>query len=93
MQPNSRKALRVNFQKPIPATIVAADGTWVRECNVIDISEIGAQLTVTASLQGLVLKEFFLKFGSVGLTYRRCELAWVNGDKLGVSFPGEGFKI
>ena len=37
------------------------------------------------------LKEFFLLLSSTGLAYRRCELAWVNGDQIGVSFlkPGE----
>jgi hypothetical protein len=37
------------------------------------------------------LKEFFLLLSSNGLAFRRCELAWVNGDKLGVFFirPGE----
>jgi hypothetical protein len=45
----------------------------------------GARLTVIdGSVQGLALKEFFLLLSSTGLAYRRCELAWVNGDQLGV---------
>ena len=41
--------------------------------------------------EGLQLKEFFLLLSSTGLAYRRCELAWVNGDQIGVNFlrPGE----
>ena len=39
-----------------------------------------------SSIQGLVLKEFFLLLSSSGLAYRRCELAWVNGDEIGVKF-------
>jgi hypothetical protein len=32
------------------------------------------------------LKEFFLVRSTVGKAYRRCQLAWVNGDQVGVSF-------
>jgi hypothetical protein len=62
------------------------DGTWRRECIVEDISETGAKLTVEGSIEGLNLKEFFLLLSSTGLAYRRCELAWVNGDQVGVNF-------
>ena len=56
-----------------------------------DISETGAKLTVEGSVEGLHLKEFFLLLSSTGLAYRRCELAWVNGDQIGVNFlkPGD----
>jgi hypothetical protein len=37
-------------------------------------------------LKGLPLKEFFLVLSTVGKAYRRCQLAWVNGDQVGVSF-------
>jgi hypothetical protein len=45
-----------------------------------------ATLTVTASIEGLQLKEFFLLLSSTGLAYRRCSLAWVNGAQIGVKF-------
>ena len=48
--------------------------------------EAGAKLTVDGSVEGLHLKEFFLLLSSTGLAYRRCELAWVNGDQIGVNF-------
>jgi hypothetical protein len=41
---------------------------------------------VEGSVEGLNLKEFFLLLSSTGLAYRRCELGWVNGDQIGVSF-------
>lgn len=54
---------------------------------MVDVSEGGARLTVVdGSVQGLGLKEFFLLLSSTGLAYRRSELAWVNGDELGVFF-------
>jgi hypothetical protein len=43
-------------------------------------------MTVEGSIQGLPLKEFFLLLSSTGLAYRRCELAWVNGEEIGVNF-------
>jgi len=56
-----------------------------------DVSDGGARLTVVdGSVQGLALKEFFLLLSSTGLAYRRCELAWVNGDQLGVYFLKQG---
>jgi hypothetical protein len=43
-------------------------------------------MTVEGSIVGLPLKEFFLLLASPGLAYRRCELAWVNGEEIGVNF-------
>jgi hypothetical protein len=42
--------------------------------------------THNGSIEGLHLKEFFLLLSSTGLAYRRCELAWVNGDQIGAKF-------
>jgi PilZ domain len=81
-----RKGERVVFERGINAHMMGIDGTWRRECIVEDISETGAKLTVEGSIEGLNLKEFFLLLSSTGLAYRRCELAWVNGDQVGVNF-------
>ncbi len=72
--------------------MMAIDGTWRRECTMDDVSEDGAMLTVGASIEGLHLKEFFLLLSSKGLAYRRCMLAWVNGDQIGVTFIKRGKK-
>jgi hypothetical protein len=81
-----RRGERVTFERGIHAHMMGIDGTWRRECSVEDISEIGAKMTVEGSIEGLNLKEFFLLLSSTGLAYRRCELAWVNGDQVGVNF-------
>jgi hypothetical protein len=81
-----RKGERVTFERGINAHMMGIDGTWRRECRLEDISEIGAKLTIAGSVEGLHLKEFFLLLSSTGLAYRRCELAWVNGDQIGVNF-------
>jgi hypothetical protein len=81
-----RKGDRVTFERGISAHMMGIDGTWRRDCTMEDISETGAKLTVEGSVEGLHLKEFFLLLSSTGLAYRRCELAWVNGDQIGVNF-------
>ena len=81
-----RRGERVVFERGINAHMMGIDGTWRRECVVEDVSELGAKMTVEGSIEGLHLKEFFLLLSSTGLAYRRCELAWVNGDQVGVNF-------
>ena len=85
-----RKGERVTFERGFTAHMMGIDGTWRRECTMEDISETGAKLTVEGSVEGLHLKEFFLLLSSTGLAYRRCELAWVNGDQIGVNFLKTG---
>ena len=80
------------FERGIGAHMMGIDGTWRRECTMEDVSETGAKLTVEGSVEGLHLKEFFLLLSSTGLAYRRCELAWVNGDQIGVNFLKTGDK-
>lgn len=87
-----RKGERVVFERGIGAHMMGIDGTWRRECTMEDISESGAKLTVMGSVEGIHLKEFFLLLSSTGLAYRRCEMAWVNGDQIGVSFIKSGEK-
>ena len=81
-----RKSARVTFEHGIDVYMMAIDGTWRRDCSMEDVSATGARLTVHQPIQGLHIKEFFLLLSSTGLAYRRCELAWVNGDQLGARF-------
>ncbi|MGM4906878.1 PilZ domain-containing protein [Tardiphaga sp. 866_E4_N2_1] len=87
-----RKEARVIFARGFDVWIMAIDGTWRRECVMKDASETGAQLITKNSIGGLNLKEFFLLLSTTGLAFRRCELAWVNGDQLGVNFLRPGRK-
>jgi hypothetical protein len=81
-----RSGERVVFEKGYEAHMMAIDGTWRRDCLLLDISETGGKLMVQASIVGLNLTEFFLLLSRTGLAYRRCELAWVNGEQIGVTF-------
>jgi len=78
-----RKGVRVVFEKGFEVSIMAIDGTWRRDCIMQAVSETGARLSIRNSIEGLKLKEFFLLLSSIGLTYRRCALAWVNGEEIG----------
>lgn len=82
----SREKLLGRGALRVPVYLMAIDGTWRRNCTMDDVSEVGAKLKVEESIEGLQLKEFFLLLSSTGLAYRRCELAWVNGDQIGARF-------
>jgi hypothetical protein len=81
-----RKSDRVTFERGVDVYLMAIDGTWRRDCIMQDASDSGANLLVRGSIEGLNLKEFFLLLSSTGLAYRRCELAWVNGEQIGANF-------
>lgn len=89
MSGERRGGKRVRFEHGLAASLMAIDGTWRRECTVVDIFDDGAQLAA-ANIGGLQLAEFFLLLTSVGVANRRCELAWVNGEALGVKFISQG---
>ncbi len=66
--------------------MMGIDGTWRRDCLMIDVSQTGARLCVEGSLEGLDLREFFLLLSSTGLAYRRCRMVRLHGDQIGVEF-------
>jgi PilZ domain len=81
-----RKSDRVDFERGIPVYIMGIDGTWRRNCMLVDVSQTGARLCVEGSIDGLDLKEFFLLLSSTGLAYRRCRMVRLAGDQIGVEF-------
>ena len=89
----ARKADRVNFANPLAVHIMAIDGTWRRNCRMIDVSSTGARLQVEGSVEGLQLKEFFLLLSSTGLAYRPCEMVRLSGDEMGIHFLAEKIAV
>jgi hypothetical protein len=81
-----RKSGRVDFEQGIPVYIMGIDGTWRRDCMMIDVSQTGARLYVEGRLEGLDLREFFLLLSSTGVAFRRCQMVRVDGDQIGVKF-------
>ena len=82
----ARKSERVDFERGIHVYMMGIDGTWRRDCMMIDVSQTGARLCVEGSLEGLDLKEFFLLLSSTGLAYRRCRMVRLAGNQIGVKF-------
>ena len=76
-----RKSERVDFGRGIRVHIMGIDGTWRRDCLMVDVSQTGARL-----FEGLDLREFFLLLSSTGLAFRRCRMARLAGDQIGVEF-------
>ena len=81
-----RKTDRVRFELGYPARIVAIDGTWFRDCLIEDISPTGAKFSLSESIEGLSLTEFFLALSRTGAAHRRCRMVWIKGDTMGVTF-------
>lgn len=75
---------RVRFGRGHTARIISLDGTWYRECRIIEVSSIGAKLTVKGSLQDLDDRKFFLRFSDDAR--RLCEQVWINDKQMGVRF-------
>ena len=65
---------------------MGVDGTWQRNCFLLDASASGAKLEIEGSVEVLQSKEFFLVLSSTGLAFRRCEMIWVDGSQIGVKF-------
>jgi hypothetical protein len=80
------KSGRVDFERGIQVYIMGIDGTWRRDCIMVDVSQTGARLSIEGSIEGLDLKEFFLLLSSTGLAFRRCRMVRVAGDQIGIEF-------
>lgn len=89
MTDEAKRPQRVTFSHGYGVCIMGIDGTWRRDCLLTAISDTDAILTVEGSVEGLNLKEFFLRLSSTGLAYRRCELVRVNGTEIEVQFLTE----
>jgi len=85
-QMDKRKTNRFRFEKVLEATIIGIDGTWAHKCQVVDVSDAGAKLSLKDAFLPVATKEFFLVFSDFGNVYRRCQRRWVKGDQIGVSF-------
>lgn len=88
VSPGSSKK-SVKFEYPVACRIMAIDGTWQRASKLIEVSDKAGVLLLHTSVAGSSMKELLLVLSSLGHAYRRCELAWVNGEQLGVNFRRE----
>ena len=82
MSSNRRKFPR----KPIThkAKIVGTDGSWGRNCRIIDVSASGAKLATDEPLQ--LPRDFMLALSGRGGPLRKCHVVWTNDNEIGVAF-------
>jgi hypothetical protein len=76
----------VNFARGISVRILAIDGTWQRDCEMLDASDTGVLLQFPEPHHAFGLKEFFLVLSSIGNAHRRCQVVWTDSDRLGATF-------
>jgi hypothetical protein len=76
----------VEFARGISVRILAIDGTWHRDCEMLDVSDTGVLLRFTDERAALELKEFFLVLSSMGSAHRRCEKVWAEDGRFGAAF-------
>ena len=80
-----KETKRVGFENPLDVRVMAIDGTWCTDCQLIEVSETEARIRLTGSAMNDT--EFFLlltKFGDP--VFRMCIRRWVDGMLIGVSF-------
>lgn len=85
---HGKAAKRVEFENPLDVRVMAIDGTWCMDGQLIDVSETGARIRLTSVAPKDI--EFFLlltKFGTP--LFRRCKRRWINGTLMGVLFRKE----
>lgn len=82
MRVENRKLRRVNLR--LPVTIDAGEGTPLRNCTMIDVSEAGAKLRIDAP--AVIPDEFVIWLSREGFPRRRCKVVWRTNNELGVAF-------
>jgi PilZ domain len=80
MQGNRRKFSRRSLN--YPAKIIANDGSWNRDCRLVDVSDGGARLVTETPLE--LPGDFTLALS--GKIARRCQLKWIEDCEVGVLF-------
>ena len=82
MAANRRKAARraIGYN----AKIVASDGSWDRDCRVLDVSQTGAKLAVAQASD--IPQDFILALSQRGAASRRCRVVWAGEAEIGVTF-------
>jgi hypothetical protein len=77
---NRRKFARRTLN--YPAKIIANDGSWGRNCRLVDVSDGGARLVTEQPIE--LPEDFTLALS--GKIARRCHLKWIDDCEIGVTF-------
>jgi PilZ domain-containing protein len=79
-----RRAIREHVD--FPAWIQSDLEPVHSDCTVLDVSDGGARILVSARTR--VAKEFWLVFSRDGTRRRRCRIVWRSEDQIGLRYAG-----
>lgn len=82
MQPNLRKSVRRPLN--ILVQIDAGEGSPLRDCTIVDISDMGARLAIEHPES--VPDHFTMLLTTRGIPCRKCRLVWRRDEHIGVEF-------
>ena len=79
---------RRSHREPVryAALIDVGDGSRLRHCAVLDVSEDGARILLASEVA--LPQEFSLVFTRYGRIRRRCRMVWRSGVEVGVEYLG-----
>jgi len=82
MEANRRKSVRraIGYK----ARIIANDGSWGRDCRVLDVSQTGAKLAIEQPAE--LPDDFVLALSARGSAMRHCRVVWTTEREVGVRF-------
>ena len=81
---DQRRSPRQNIQ--YPAWIDVGDGTPLHECTVLDVSDDGVRLMLSAPIA--LPKYFHLVFNKEATRRRPCRLVWRLDNEIGLNYLG-----
>jgi hypothetical protein len=84
MQANRRKSVQRSIA--YGATVIAPDGSWSRQCKVVDVSQTGARLALDQAAD--LPADFVLALSQRGKPIRHCRVVWTAENQMGVEFQG-----
>jgi hypothetical protein len=82
MGTNRRRAVRRTIV--YRAKILARDGSWDRDCHVLDVSQTGAKLGIAQAAE--LPRDFILALSMQGSATRMCRVVWATESEIGVRF-------
>jgi len=82
MATNRRRSIRRAIA--YRAKIFASDGSWDRDCHVLDVSQTGARLGVVQAAE--LPQDFILALSMQGNATRLCRVVWTTNSEIGVRF-------
>ena len=83
-----RGPARFRFEYPLDVRILAIDGTWCRDCQLIEVSESSAQISLSGSpVSDAEMILLLTKFGCP--VFRMCKRTSVDGALMNLIFHSD----